>query len=91
MLQLTLVESGDALSGTWTMRRGDGSQMDSGTLEGRAFGSTMTIVLSWSPPTSCPLTLSVTLDATGTQMTGGVSSVVCGGYFSNGSFSAIKR
>jgi hypothetical protein len=85
-LQFTLAQSKDALSGTWTMNGG------AGTLSGTVFGSTMSIVLSWSAPTAnCPITLSANVDATATQMTGGVSSPDCGGYSGNGGFRASRR
>ena len=88
-LQLTLAQSKDALSGTWTMSGNNGG---SGTLDGKVFCSTMAIVLSWSGPTAnCPITLSANVDAAGTQLPGGIRSPDWGGYSSNGGFRASRR
>ena len=91
-LQFTLAQSGDAVSGTWTIDGSDGIPAGSGSLNGRVFASSMSMVLTWSgPTTNCPLTLSASLDSSGTQMTGGISSPNCGGYFSSGGFRATRR
>jgi hypothetical protein len=79
------------MSGTWTMTDRDGTQTGAGTLDGRAFGSTMSVVLAWSPPSNCPLNVFGTLDDTGTQMTGSFGSIVCGSYYQSAGFRATRQ
>ena len=95
-LHMTLEQSGDTLTGSWVVSSGgnDGA----GTASGRVDGSSMTVVLSWSAPTTnCPFTVSGTLDAAGTRMSGGVGAFACGGVttgltaFSGGGFSATRQ
>ena len=83
-LQLTLTQSGSQLTGTWVITFPNASQNSSGTVSGGVTnGSTMSADLqSGGIPTSCPSTVSGTLNATATEVTGTFASVLCGGGFS---------
>jgi hypothetical protein len=98
-LQLTVTQSGDALSGAWTVVDQGGHQ-SSGTVDGRATGTAMSATLALDPPTTCPINVSGTLDATATHIAGNVASVGCqgsssdfsgGGSTQGGAFSVTRQ
>lgn len=77
-LQMALTQDANSLSGSWTIADQNGRR-SGGTVTGRVSGSSMSAVLALTPPTTCPFSVSGTLDPTGTQMTGTLGTVGCTG------------
>jgi hypothetical protein len=89
--QTTLAGGPDTMSGSWTIVADDGSRtLSSGTCGGRVSGGMITMLLRVVPPIpgACDESLSGTLDASGTRMSGN-RGVSCQGSIASGAGGTI--
>ena len=72
-VRVTVAQNGSSLTGTWSISAA--VQTNSGSLSGSVTGSSLSITLTPSVPTSCPYQLTATV--TGNTITGTYASFNC--------------
>jgi hypothetical protein len=87
--RLTIAQSGPSLSGMW------GTTTNTGTLSGNVNGITVSMIgTSPRDPTTCPFSITSTVNRSGTQMTGTISvttgTAICN-LSSTGSITLMKE
>jgi hypothetical protein len=70
----TLTRSGSRIGGTWSMSDGDGNS-NSGSVDGTLSGSSLTLTLNPSDPTTCPFNVTATIN--GSSMSGTYAAFQC--------------
>jgi hypothetical protein len=77
-LSLTLAQSGDSVTGTWSTTFSDTTHDTGGLVAGNVSGSTLSIQLRPLSPSTCQYgPFDVTASVTGTSMSGTYSTVQC--------------